>query len=421
MRKLFLCLLFVVFSAQAHAWQHTAITDAPFNATCDGVTDDGPAIRAAISATPNGGTLVIPCMALVNSCVNNAMLDFSGDKRITLQGTGYNVTTNGDITKPRGSGILGGPSIPPTCSYIRIAGVYSDSGPRFKDFVLLPKGGIPGTPVGLHGIFFDATGADGFQAGGILVDHVYIGTTAAGHSIHGTASNANAGGAFAYARITNSGVNSIYVENMGDGATIDHNQIADGAPGTTGIYFYNCSGCTNTVIDTNVISTNNGMITVDGANTPVIVNNEFESAASANSNGAFVRLRGAVSKVHGATLTGNRYSQNNTSGTINNVLIENASWTYIAGGSFHIQTPGYHVKMTAAATNTFIGPAGASVGATDSPLYYLDSGLYSSKQAVDQLCLAGDASGKTCLFATPAAKGTVYMPAPNGSATLVSQ
>jgi hypothetical protein len=66
------------------AFLYNPVTAAPYNAVCDGSTDDSAAIQAAINATPgNGGYIDIP-----GTCAFLTTLDFKGHPNLVLRGQG---------------------------------------------------------------------------------------------------------------------------------------------------------------------------------------------------------------------------------------------------------------------------------------------------------------------------------------------
>jgi hypothetical protein len=146
-----------------------------------GLIDNGPGIRAAIQLIPNGSKLLFPAgQYLVNSCVNNAVFDFSPttirDRSITIEGTGWSAGN------PGGTAFLLGPSIPDDCDFIRRAGANNVFGTVLKNFAFYPSTGFYGAGVGRHGIHITATGQPDYFEYKTVIDHVFIGNMKTGQS-----------------------------------------------------------------------------------------------------------------------------------------------------------------------------------------------------------------------------------------------
>ncbi|MDE3023234.1 MAG: hypothetical protein KGI54_15525 [Pseudomonadota bacterium] len=314
-----------------------------FGADSTGATDSAPAFRAAIAAAPYGGTVFIPeGIYLMNSAVNNAVLDFTNfpNKGVTFQGVGWTLKTGGSFsfgagTGPQGSIIKMGSAITSGVDFYHQAPTdLVVGGVGFKDFAIVGTSGAYGTPVGNHGLHFDGTAnANGYMEN-VHVDNVFIDNFAAGYSIfvNGVGNNP---GVMAGAVFQRSKFMSFYAPNFGDSNTIKLNTVGANATADArnlGIRWHNVSGATNTRVLNNNLVSFSGMIVCDGGIKPIIDGNEMEQpAGSTNGLGVMVHIRGLNGIVDTPTVTNNSVSQNSVVGTYTPIQITNANGARVGG------------------------------------------------------------------------------------------
>lgn len=334
-----------------------------FGAKGDGVTDDAPAFRAALAATPIGGTLFVPTgIYLMNSAVNNAILDFTPfpNKGITIRGVGWTLKTGGSFsfgagTGPQGSILRMGSAILNTIDFYHqkptdlvIGGVV------FRDFAIVANTGAYGVAYGQNGFNFDG-GSNGYIEN-LIMENVFIDNMAAGSSIlvNGVG---NTYGVLAGAVFRNNKFMNFYAPAFGDSNTIEDNVIGAnaGATGAVGINFYNVSGATNTRILNNDMVNFNGMILCNGATKPIIDGNEFEqSTGSSNSLGALISLNGAYGAIDTPTITNNSISQNSAVANYTPLIIGNSNGARVSGNRISTLSAYAHISISANSSYTLV-------------------------------------------------------------------
>lgn len=367
----------------AKAADVVSIMDFGANNTCG--SDAAPALRAAATAVPDGGTVYLPTGCyLVNSFVNNAVLDFTGslgNKAVSFRGDGWNLNVGGTAS---GSIIKLGSSMTTSQDFFHASGTAQVTGVSWRDFAIVASTGAIGTPVGRYGLFVDATGSNTFYYSNFVMDHVFIDVMANGQSFRSASGVSSTSGGFAYSTIRDSYLGLIWLVNVGDNILVDHNILGfnTGTAGP-GIYAYNISGAAQLVVTHNVIACNSGMVVIDGGTAPVVRDNEFEQVpTSTNSWGSLVDFRGTQSGVTDGLISGNSISQNSAVGPYTPILIENASGTIVENNRIDKPTDATkQVVIGASATNTVVGvnnakTAGAVVA---SPTYISNSGTNTTR------------------------------------------
>lgn len=342
--------------------QHTAsILD--FGALGDGTTDDAPALRAAVAALINGGTVLVPPCAngyLLNSVVNNAVLDLTGsagNKSISIVGEGWSYNS---VTAPSGSVFKLGPNITSSHDFIHWAGTATVTNVNLKNFAVCDYQNVY-QPRARDTIYIDGTVNDNFGLDHALIENLFLGISNR-YSIHTAAnpSTNNGGGAFANSKILKCQVGAINLTSTGDHVTVEDNIIGPNegeTPGLPGIFGSNVQGATSLLILNNLINSFNGMIILDQCTTAVIAFNELEmSAGVPNTYGSLIELRGTGGANVSALVMGNCISQNSAIGDYIPLKIDNSVSTFVHSNRFaqttnHIQP----ISITANAVNTLIG------------------------------------------------------------------
>jgi Pectate lyase superfamily protein len=352
-----------------------------YGAVADGVTDDAPAFRAALAATPNGGTLYIPSgIYFLNSAANNAVLDFTPfpNKGVTIRGDGW--CHAGASTPLQGSALILGGNITGAIDFYHQAPTgYVFGGTAFKDFGVSTIGGVYTANAGRHGLHFDGTAATNAYWEEIQVENIFIDNTGTGYSIYSNGAG-NAQGVMGNAHFRNCKLMQINAPNWGDANTISNcvfgtQAIQDSR--NTGIYFYNVAGATSIRIANNFFVNNHGCIIDDGSNKAFYDNNDCENALT-NTLGYLLYLKGSQAPVDTPTITNNRISNIAGSGTTYTpIYLDNVVSGYVAGNRLGAPTGAAanypFVVMTANAKNTlieanntaYIGSAPATFNITD--------------------------------------------------------
>ena len=336
-----------------------------FGADPTKVADSAPAVRLAIAAVADGGAVVIPTVPagggyLMNSCVNNAVFDFSGslgNKNVSIIGQGWNVKTGGSYGSPQGSVLWWGASIPNTCSMFRFAGTDVVFGGVYRDFAVVASTGTFGTPKGLHTFFVDASASDSFYRDHMAIQNVFMDNTAAGVSVKTFANNTSLSGAFVYGTISYNQLMSINMVETGDGVDIDQNvfgqNASSGAP--PAIEYSQFAGATDVRILRNTISNFNGMIVIHSASKTVIALNELEMGNVTNSYGSLIDLKGDGGyAVADTSISDNSISQNSLVANYIPINIQNAVGTTVTNNRIAVPTGSIHINVTASAARTKI-------------------------------------------------------------------
>lgn len=349
---------------QAKNREIISVTD--FGATGDGVTDDAPAFRAAITACPNGGTVIIPPAALnylMNSSVNNAILDFTGfpNKCITIRGFGWTLKSGGSFsygptTGPRGSVIRIGSGIGSTVDFYHQAPTdLTIGGVKFMDFAVTSSTGAYGTSFGRHGFNFDGTAFVEAYFENTLMENVFVDNFATGYSIN-VASAGNIHGVHAGMVIRNCKLMNINAPGWGDSNTIEYCTIGANATldsRNVGVYFYNISGATSTRILNNNFVNANGMIICDGGTKPIIDGNEMEQSLT-NTLNIMVYMRGNNATIDCPTITNNLIAQNVAGQTYVPIFLNSCQSANVSNNRTSTPTNYPHLEITTTSSFTVV-------------------------------------------------------------------
>lgn len=337
------------------------ITDLP-GVDASGATDSAAAIRAYIDAQPAGANIVLEgtqsTNVLMDTVRNGAAIDMVGanaTKTLTILGVGWTLSTNGDFTKPQGTIFKLGPNFPTTADFYRHQpnGTLLRGGVRFKDFVVVPSGGVNSTPRGRHGFFFDGSASLEAYIERLEIDNVYVDNMATGYSLYSKGLDGGEG-VLAGALITNNMMMQIRAENLGDDCTIEHNLLGVHATDDVrnfGIYYYCVSGATTPRIRDNYIFSFQGFIEDDGSINALIEGNECEISAGTNNAGFLIRLTGSKAAVTGFSVAKNRISQNVALATTSPIVVATATGGTVADNWIATPSDYPHIVLQAAASN----------------------------------------------------------------------
>ncbi|MEH2707090.1 hypothetical protein DXU06_20415 [Bradyrhizobium elkanii] len=347
-----------------------------FGAVGDGITDDAPAFRAAIAAIPNGSTLWLPYASggyLMNSVVNNAVLEIPGGKSISIRGQGWHVQYTGSaVWTATGSVVRLGSNILGTHDFIHVTvpstgTVGAVGGMEVRDFCITTTSNIYAGAQGRHAIFFDTLNNDSAFFENVLIDNLFIDNMFGGYSITAQANATSTVGGMLLSTISRCFLMSIRLVNTADAITIHQNTFGQNAINDVrnlGVYIMSVSGATTNRVSDNYFLNFNGMIVVDSCPGIIIENNVLEQSFT-NTRGSMVDINGGNATVTGANIRGNRFSNVTSTGIIP-LRINNATNTNVHGNWFFSALVYPFITITNLATSTFI----------DGGNYYQDSTGY---------------------------------------------
>lgn len=389
-----------------------------YGAKGDGVTDDGPAIRLAVAATPKGGKLRIPYGKWYCNSVgtDGSVFGLAADTVISIIGDGWSLKKDGSYASPTGSIIALGPDIPDTGDVIRFFGTDVNFGSTLRDFAIIPSDSTYGTAVGRHGVFVDGVGAINFYQSNMIVDHVFIDNMKTGYSFKSTADSGSNTGALAFSSIGGkSQLMCVDLAYVGDGVKVGDCVLGfnstDGAR-DIGVRFNNVSGAAGTQVVGNVIANRYKQVVADGGVKPVIRDNEFELGNLTSGGGVLIDINGANSIVYSPTITGNTISQNSTVANYVPIRVDNAQAADIYDNRIAIPSAANHIVITSNAGATHVGPNYYTIGGTiqvDGTIS--NSGTLTRIDGRLATTYPGTTSGTTAIQASAAAGGTLTLPA----------
>ena len=360
-----------------------AVSAKDFGVTGDGITDDGPAIRTAIANAPAGSTIYFPPgNYFVNSCVNDAVFDFSGsngNKQVSIIGAGWQIKTGGSYAAPSGTIFKMGASIPNTCSFMRFAGTDVVFGLVLANFAVMPSTSAFDAGVGKYGIFFDALGSDTFYHNQAIISHLFIGNMNAGESIRAQGNSTGAGVLY-NSTVADSQLINLNLTYIGDNVSIIHNtfgQNINGGVTVYGTYVSTVSGVAGFKFLNNVMSNPSGMINVASGTKPVVCNNEFEQGNVTNASGSLVNFTGDISAIVNATFCNNSIAQNSTVANYIPLHIQSSSGLTTFGNWINVPSAYSHIQIDGGASKTAIGDYICSTGGVQGVCTLTDSGTAS--------------------------------------------
>lgn len=320
-----------------------------------GATDSSGGFRTALAAVPDGGTLYVPWGTYkLSSCVNNAIFDFTPfpNKGIKIKGVGWTFAGGGSTMQ--GTSFILDSSIPNTCDFYHQAPTIAVQGNiAFEDFAVSPIGGVYTTPYGRHGFNFEAPNANSYMEN-VHFYNVFVDNMNAGYSINvigfagGTGLLTN--GVFSHNHLMN-----INATNIGDQNKFLYNIIGANATNDSrnvGLYFYQVSGATNTIVRDNFIA-NATCIIDDGSIKSVYDGNTCELIVT-NSTGFMIWMKGSQFAVSTATITNNRISNLVAATTYVPIQIDNAAGTSVARNYMSTPTLYNQIVSSASSFSTFV-------------------------------------------------------------------
>lgn len=359
------------------SWKNdTRIIGTDYGMDPSGVTNSAPGFRAAIAATPQGGTLYVPTGTyLMNDQVNGAVAEIF-NKSIAIIGEGWRVVYNGTTWSATGTVFQLGSAILSTTDFIHVTGpstgtVGAIGGMHFADFCITTTAGIYAGAFGRHGIYFDALNNDNFFVQNALIENLFIDNMATGYSIYANANITSSNGSLMLSNIRRNFLMSIRLINVGDAITVGPNnafgQNATNDIRNQGFYLAAVTGATSHRVLNNYFLNFNGMVVVDQAPAVLIEGNVFEQSAASTYN-KMVDINGNTSIITGANVRGNRFSQNVAAGGIIPLNINKARNTGVDNNWFFNNNTNSFITVTVNATSTII--TGSN--------YYQDSSGYKS-------------------------------------------
>lgn len=296
-----------------------------FGATGDQVTDDTAAIQDALDTVPSGGLLYFPTGFY--SLLGSGSACLTRTTPINIVGDGHQASV-----------LFFNASVPNTRDGLVMTMGANAQGIHIRDI------GFSAGNLGRHVLKIDAGASQLLHQ--VHIEDVYISKSNAGRSIY-LVNN------IAYSTIERCNLDSILLEDTGDGFTIRENVI--GGSGNACIQASFTAGAGGFCVIGNVIAgTGAHIIIEDGGHAPVIAFNEFETPVSvANTYGFLVDI-GSASAVGGARLEGNGYSVlASTSNPIPIRVRTGALNTQIKEAKILNQT-GAHIQVDSGALDTAI-------------------------------------------------------------------
>jgi len=394
-----------------------------FGAVGDGVTDDAPALRAAVAAMPSGAVLYIPPSEFgyyMNSVVSGAVLALA-NKSISILGGGWSIKNDGSYAAPTGSVFIMGDGLGDNDDFIHWKGTDAVFGVRFYNFAVVGHTNAFGGFVGRNIIYIQSetlTGDD-FYLSNFTMEKCFLTAGKTGYSFFTNAnpSTNNGGGALCNSVIRHNQLMQFQLECVGDAVTLENNTIGQNAPldaRNIGIYFWNGPGVTSTRVINNNISSFSGSIVCDGGISPYIAGNELEiGLTSVNLYGSMIDMKGTVGgTVIAPVITGNTVSQNSTVANYIPIRLGNVQNAFVYGNRTSTPSLYSHVQITSGSSGAHIGLNYANVVATpvlDYPI--TDNGAYTKIDRHFKLTLPGATSGQTVLQPSLIASGTLTLPA----------
>lgn len=332
-----------------------------FGATCTGANtpDSTTAIQNAIAAVPIGGSLYIPACP-------------SGQGYVII-GSGSTIFTRATAMTIFGDGggsiLFTTAAVPNTRDIFTFAYTGQLTAFSLHDFSILSAGGTA-----RHAILFNATGAG--LAINVTIRNLLITATGGGQSIRAVNTGSSTG--LTYSQILDCNLESIFLDQVGDGITIQSNVIgASAATGNAAIRANFVAGAGGFFVNNNVltavggaaINLNNGngaVISQNYCETPVGITNTYGFLIDVNvSGGGMLSPQLINNQISVLTGTGNPIPVRIRTGTANARLADMR----------YLNQTGNHVQIDAGATDTTIDRATQAVtGGTVGTLTVGDSG-----------------------------------------------
>lgn len=319
------------------------VTAAPYNAKCDGLTDDTTAIQSAINAVPSGGTAVFP----QTSCLVSSTITIS--KAVNLLGSGMQ---EGGILVS--SGMSASTDL---FHFVPNGNFLQERGWSVRNLNIQAQSGTPGR----HLIHFDTTSSNSIFGAEVSIQYVSF-YAPSGNAIYfdGGASGI---GTFHSFIDHNYILAPVVLLNAGDTWTIDSNIIstnscACGNP----ITISQVSGAGNIVITNNNITGGGGTV-ISNATGIVIQNNEFEQVTTnTEANNAVIDLTGTGATLSNPKVVGNQIQANAATGSPNLLRIGAATGAVVDNNRFGSSASVAAIINSASASGTVIGAGNLYVG-----------------------------------------------------------
>lgn len=391
--------LFLGDDAQFHAITGTTtdlfvdVTAAPYNAKCDGVTDDTAAIQAAGNAAVAAHiTLYIPpsnsgCIISRNGS-NGWCLQFTGPLII------WGIPTRSILFPAAGVGN--------TISIIQFVG-NGDIG-KTGVYGLFIGNPSTGQRTGGHALDFESQQPNQAFPSSSFIEMNYFATptTGTGFSIFASNSAANnPDGGFARTIIKDNVVGSgIDLQQSGDSVKIDHNVfITNGSNSANpGILANLVTGAGNLQVIHNNCSIDNSCLEVDCATTVHVMGNEFEHQNIANFADPLLNIKGNICFVTGGDVTENQLQAVTGGGSPTLVNLDKARGVSLDLNRMATPTNYIPVVITANADTNIVGASNkfftASTFISDAAIsthyanaqHYVGHSLHSATCAVNTTC-----------------------------------
>lgn len=322
-----------------------------------GSTDNGPGLRAIADTLPDGAEVRVPQGTFkVSTCRNSAVIDMTGanaNKAIRWVGVGWAHAGSGSTLQ--GSAFILDTSIPDTCDFYHQAPTaFVQGNIGFEDIGISPVGGVYTTPRGQHAFNFDGTANIGAYMEQVRIKDVFVDNMKTGYSVNINSQNGGTG-LLANAVFDHNHFMNIHAANLGDQNKFLKNIIGANATNDSrnvGLYHYEVSGATNTIVRDNFFASATCIID-DGSLKSIYDGNTCEDIVT-NSTGFMIWLKGSQYTVGSATISNNRISNLVAATTYVPIEIEIAVGTWVAGN--YLSTPSLYSQIvsTAASSSTFV-------------------------------------------------------------------
>lgn len=393
----------------------------------DGVTDDAPAIRSAYKHSAVGQALYVPFgRYLCNSSVNNAIIDSSNNKAVSIVGDGWNIKA-GSYNVQNGSVFVLGSSLGSGVDFIHYTGTDVVFGTYLKNFAVVGYDNSFSAGVGRNIVFVDAqVSTPDFYLTDFNMEGCFFCNTVTGYSFRTFSSQStnNGGGGLANAVIHRNQLMNIFLEQCGDNVTISSNVLGQNATvdaRNIGVHYSGNSqhGVAEIRVLNNNISNFSGSIVCDGCTSTLISGNELEvSPDSTNLHGSMIDLNGFVDAITNASVIDNTISQNSLISNYIPINVGISNNTTIKGNRISIPAAYSPINVTSAASACYIGPNFCTVaGVVNLDMNVADAGAYTRIDAQFHSIIPGTTSGKTLLQASSVASGTLTLPAATDTLT----
>lgn len=323
-----------------------------------GATDNGPGLRAIADAVPDGAEVLVPQGTFkVSTCRNNAVIDMTStnaNKAIRWVGVGWSHSGSGSTLQ--GATFILDTTIPDTCDFYHQAPTaFIIGNVGFEDIGISTVNGVYTAPYyGQHGFNFDGSVNAGSYMESVRIKNVFVDNMKTGYSL-----NINGGistnGLITNAVISHNHIMNIHAASLGDQNKFIYNILGASATNDSrnvGLYHYEVSGATNTIVRDNFFA-NATCIIDDGSIKSIYDGNTCELTVT-NATGFMVWMKGSQFAVSTATITNNRISQLVNGQTYVPVQIDNAVGTSVARNYIGTPTLYNQIVSSASSFSTFV-------------------------------------------------------------------